>query len=167
LLAEEALPLEIGGPDQAARISAAVAFDSCQGRGAGQIAPAYWLRLGGEFSLGAARIDAPLVGGVALVGEDVAGVVENDVEDDGQSQFVSGIDKFAQLVIGGIGIFRETGIGAEEVDDAVTVVAVRVVGRVAGIAERRAEPDGAEPKVLDIGQLGLDAAEGAALVIVI
>ena len=94
-------------------------------------------------------------------------MVEDDVEDYGQSLVVSGVNEFAQLVIRGSGILGETRIGCEEVDDAVTVVAVRVVHRVTGVSEDRAEPDGAESQILNVAQLRLGPAEGAALVIIV
>ena len=63
----------------------------------------------------------------ALVGEHVAGVVQDDVEDDVEPLRVRGVDQGAQLVVGVRRVVGEPGLGRDEIVDAVTVI--RRVGR--------------------------------------
>ena len=65
------------------------------------------------------------------------------------------------LVVGVGWVLGEARLRLQEVVDAVTVVGVRIVGRV---GQYGGEPKGAGAERLDVGQLCLNAGEGAALV---
>lgn len=60
------------------------------------------------------------------VGEDVAHVIQDNIEDHPQPDLMRRVDQVAQFCVGGRGAGREAGLGEEEVVDAVPVVTAGV-----------------------------------------
>ena len=56
-----------------------------------------------EIGFRALRGDAVGFAGIADVGEDVAGVVQNNIENDVEAQIVRGIDQRAEFIVGIVG----------------------------------------------------------------
>src|SRR5512135_1257190 len=96
---------------------------------------------------------------VALIGEHVASVIEDDVEDDVEPLRVGGIDQGAQLVVRLGGVVREPRLRAEEIVDPVSVVGVPE----GEVLEHGAEPGRAGAEPLDVPQLLPHAGELPAL----
>ena len=91
---------------------------------------------------------------IRIVGEDVAGVVGDDVEDDVDPLLVGGLDEVAELLA-----CPEMRIHVEEVLDAVAVVA-RLEG---DLPEDRADPQGGDAEPTQVAELALQPRERAAL----
>jgi hypothetical protein len=107
------------------------------------------------------RLGVRMVAGVACIGEDIADMVQHDVENDIQALPMCGIDEGAQFVVRGGRIVGEPGFGMEKVMDAVPVIGLTCDRQV---LQHRAEPDRAGAEHLDVGKLRTHAAELAALV---
>ena len=75
-----------------------------------------------EARLAAAGAVAEDVTRVALVGEHVARVVQDDIEDDIEPLRVRGIDQGTQFVVGLGRVVGEPGLGRDEIVDAITVI---------------------------------------------
>ena len=91
---------------------------------------------------------------VRVVGEDVAGVVGDDVEDDVDALLVGGLDEVAELLAR-----AEVGVHVEEVLDAVAVVA-RLEG---DLSEDRADPQRGDAEPPEVAELAPQPPERAAL----
>ena len=87
-------------------------------------------------------------------------MVQHDVEHDVETRGVRRVDQIAQFVIGVGGLLGEPRLSAQEIMNAVAVVAAVLAGEV---PEGRTHPDGAGSQFLEIGDLLLDTAKRAAL----
>src|SRR5579871_2457456 len=104
--------------------------------------------------------DAELVRRIAHVGEGVACVIQHDVEDHEQILLVGSVDERAEFVVGCGGSVGESGLRANEVVDAVSVIGIRIELK---ILEHRAEPDRSCTELLDVLKLLLNARKLSAL----
>ena len=91
---------------------------------------------------------------VGVIGEDVAGVVGNDVEDDVDALLVGGLDEVAELLAR-----AEVRVHVEEVLDAVAVVARLECD----LAERRADPQRGDAQPAEVAELARQPLDRAAL----
>ena len=103
-------------------------------------------------------------GGIAIVGEDIAGVVEDNIKNHVKPGLMGGIHQRAQFVVGVGRLGREKRLRPEKIVDAVAVIAAAVKRKV---LQHRAEPDGAGSQALDIAELLLDPGKLAALILVV
>ena len=91
---------------------------------------------------------------IRIVGEDVAGVVGDDVENDVNPLLVGGLDEVAELLA-----CPEMRVHVEEVLDAVAVVA-RLEG---DLPEDRADPQGGDSEPTEVSELALQPGQRPAL----
>ena len=75
-----------------------------------------------EARFPAVIVAAEPIGRFALIGDHVARVIRNGVEDHGESLVLRGIDQGTQLVVSLARIVSEPGLGAEEVVDSIAVI---------------------------------------------
>ena len=115
---------------------------------------------GAEIGFRALRVDAVGFAGIADIGEDVAGMVQDDVENDVEAEIVGGVNQGAKFVVGIVGIAGEAGIDVEKIVNAIAVIRAALKRN---ILENRTQPDGACAELLDIGKLILNAGQIAAL----
>ena len=108
------------------------------GLGGSRLVPPFdGLRIVMKARYAALTFVASLVAGVALIGEDVPGMIEHDIEDDVKALCMGGVDQGAKLVVGRGGHIGKPGLGTQEVMNTITVV-----GRVElQVLEHRAQPD--------------------------
>ncbi len=79
-----------------------------------------------EIGLRALGVDAVGFAGIADIGEDIAGVVQDDVKDDVEAEIVGGVDQGAKLIVGIVGIAGEAGIDVQKIVNAVSVIRSRL-----------------------------------------
>lgn len=87
------------------------------------------------------------VAGITVVQEHRAGVVQHNVENHIQAGAVRRVDQLAELVVCVGGILCESWLGAQEIVNAVAVIAARFAGEV---TERRADPNPTGPEFLEV-----------------
>ena len=124
-----------------------------------RVAVAVPARVHGDAALSVADDDAVIVpGGVAVrivgVAEHIAGVVEDDVEDDADAVGMRCLHQIDEILAR-----TEVGIDIQKVLDAVAMIGVGVR---AHLLERRADPDGGDAQALQIADLARKACQRAA-----
>jgi len=76
------------------------------------------------------RVDAIAFAGIAEIGEDVASVVQDDVQNDVEAEIVGGVYQAAKLIVRMVGVAGEAGINAQEIVNAITVISAALKGNI-------------------------------------
>src|SRR6266516_937087 len=101
-------------------------------------------------------LDAILFVQIADISEAIAGVVQDDIEDDVQAGLMSSINQITKFIVGPFGVIGKPRLGAKKIVDAVAVVSALLRLE---ILKHRTEPDGAGAQTFYIGELSRDARE--------
>jgi hypothetical protein len=128
------------------------------------VAPLNGARGASEIGLRTLRTGTVRFAGIANIGENIARVIQDDVEDYVDAELVCGIHQSAKLIVGVVGIASETRIDVQEIVNAVPAIRCSLERN---IFKHWTEPESACAELLDVGKLILDASQIATLKIIV
>ena|SRR5438552_10960587 len=97
---------------------------------------------------------------ISVIGENIPGVIQDDVEYDMEADGVSSVDQRTQFIVCLEGICCESRLSTKEIVDSVPVIAAVVKTQV---LQNRTEPNGACSKILYVVELVLNSGEFSSL----